>query len=77
MPCLLMRREKCNGRLLQGAPSPLAFACSCVNVSTTDATSGATALLLPAQKTHTLQLCTRNTHTSPDFAHSTSRKRFR
>jgi len=65
---LLMRREKCNGRLLHAG---------CVNVNTTDATSGATALLLPAQKTHTLQLCTRNTHTSPDFAHSTSRKRFR
>ena len=62
MLCLLILREKRS-----------AFACSCVK----DATSGATALLLPAQKTHTLQLCTRNTHTSPDFAHSTSRKRFR
>ncbi len=27
---------------------------SCVNVNTTDATAGATALLLPAQNTHTL-----------------------
>ena len=27
---------------------------SCVNVNTTDATTGATALLLPAQNTHTL-----------------------
>jgi hypothetical protein len=26
----------------------------CVNVNTTDATAGATALLLPAQNTHTL-----------------------
>ena len=26
----------------------------CVNVNTTDATTGATALLLPAQNTHTL-----------------------
>ena len=28
--------------------------CPCVNVNTTDATTGATALLLPAQNTHTL-----------------------
>ena len=29
-------------------------AACCVNVNTTDATAGATALLLPAQNTHTL-----------------------
>ena len=32
----------------------------CVNVNTTDATTGATALLLPAQNTHTLHDPIRN-----------------
>ncbi len=33
---------------------PIVPQCVCVNVNTTDATAGATALLLPAQNTHTL-----------------------
>jgi len=40
----------------------------CVNVNTTDATTGATALLLPAQNTHTL-------HLTPDMSRGACARR--
>ncbi len=39
----------------------------CVNVNTKDATVGATALLLPAQNTHTLQLCVHDLSPVPKY----------
>jgi len=48
-----------SGRALVGWDGCEVLVCPCVpcvNVNTTDATTGATALLLPAQNTHTLHL---------------------
>ena len=38
----------------ENTPADAACGARCVNVNKTDATTGVTALLLPAQKTHTL-----------------------
>jgi len=62
--CTLLTRARVLSQVLSGGASLgvlhvlrlfYTIVSSCVNINTTDATAGATTLLLPAQNTHTLQ----------------------